>query len=88
MDHVGTFTLGVGLQYGFVQFTKDGEPPYFVAVADKEEFTQIDEIEFDFGGTPTPIPINLYIPYEKVIEIMVYFFNNGEMPSFIKWVKI
>ena len=88
LPHEGTFTLGIGSPYGFVQFSKDGEPPYLVASANNSETTQSDEIEYDSGGTPTPIPKNLCIPYEKVVDIMVYFFNNKEIPGFIQWVKI
>ncbi len=88
MHQAGIFTLGIGSPYGFVQFTQNGEPPYLIASTDNDKPTQMDEIEFDSGGTPTPIPINLCIPYEKVVDIMVYFFNNKNKPSFIKWVKI
>ena len=88
LPQMGSFTVGIGSPYGFVQFSKNGEPPYLVASDNYDETKETDDIEFDSGGTPTPISKNLCIPYKKVVDILVYFFDNKEMPGFIKWVKI
>jgi hypothetical protein len=87
---VGIFTLGVGLPYGFVQFSKTGEPPYLVASANgSTEGTDLDdEIEFDANGTPTPIPKRFCLPYDRVVDIITHFFISREIPQFIKWEEI
>jgi hypothetical protein len=73
---VGIFTLGVGLSYGFVQFSKSGEPPYLVASDDEnaELIESDDEVEFDANGTPTPIPKRLCLPYDRIVDIIVHFY--------------
>jgi hypothetical protein len=90
IPNVGIFTLGIGLPYGFVQFSKTGEPPYLVASVDgSTEGTDLDnEIEFDANGTPTPIPKRLCMPYDRVVDIIIHFFINRETPQFIKWEEI
>ncbi len=84
---VGIFTLGVGLPYGFVQFSKTGDPPYLVASANGETNLD-DEMEFDSNGTPTPIPRRFCMPYDRVVDIIISFFINHEMPHFSKWEEI
>jgi hypothetical protein len=84
------FTLGVGQEDAFLQYSKDGEPPYLIAVAD--EYTEVsdldNEIVFDANGTPTPILKRLCLPYDRVVDTIIYFFKNNEMPRFINWVQI
>ena len=52
MPNIGIFTIGVGLLFGFVQFSKDGNPPYLVALADGNPLRtdSKEDIEFDAGG--------------------------------------
>lgn len=90
LPDIGIFTLGIGLPYGFVQYSKDGEPPYLVALADEKTVrtNPSDEVEFDSGGTPTPIPKGLCLPYEQVVEILTHCFKNRELPLFITWEEI
>ena len=87
---IGVFTLGIGLPYGFAQFSKSGEPPYLIARSDiiNSGRSSSDEIEFDSGGTSTPIPKDYCLPYRQVIDIVLYFFRNYELPSFIEWAEI
>jgi hypothetical protein len=43
------FTIGVGLPYGFVQFSKNNEPPYLIATVE-ESLGGIDwDEEVDYG---------------------------------------
>jgi hypothetical protein len=79
-----SLTIGVGPSLGCVMFTSaSGDPPYLCAVADSNG--QAGEIEFDAGGTPTPVPLYRCLPFETVIEIVVYYFLNGKLPMNIKW---
>lgn len=84
------FTLGVGLPYGFVQYSKSGRPPYLVA-SDKgisEVIDSDDEIEFDANGTPTPIPKRLCLPYERIVAIITHFFKSHELPRYVEWEEM
>jgi hypothetical protein len=90
MPSVGIFTLGVGQPYGFVQYSVTGVSPYLVALANggAEGKGLDDEIEFDANGTPTPIPKRLCLPFDRVIDIIIHFFINREIPQFVKWEEI
>ena len=90
IPNVGIFTLGVGLPYGFVQYSKSGDPPYLVASdnGNAEVIDLDDEIEFDANGTPTPIPKRLCLPYDRIVDIIIHFFISHDLPRFVKWEEI
>ena len=90
ISNIGIFTLGVGLPYGCVQYSKDWEPPYLMALnsATSLETSSDDELEFDSGGTPTPIPLRQCLPFDQVVGIVIYCFKNKELPQYIKWEEI
>jgi len=81
-------TIAIGTDFGFVQF-EDATPnsPYLIAV-DKNKLSQKDYRNVDAGGTPTPIPEFACLPTEKVIEIVLYYFNNMKIPKHIEWKEI
>jgi hypothetical protein len=77
-------TIGVGAPLGCVMFTKaSGDPPYLWAVGDSSD--QETYIGFDAGGTLTPVPLYRCLPFERVVEIAVYYFLNGVLPENVKW---
>ena len=84
------FTLGVGLPHGFIQFSKTGEPPYLVASTNRiaEGTDTDDEVEFDAGGTPTSIPKRLCLPYDQIVDVIIYLFKSHELPRFVKWEEV
>ena len=86
----GNFTLGIGLPYGYIEFSKDGQPPYLAAVNETHLYSpdSYKEIEFDANGTPTPLLFKNCFLYEQIIEIIIYFFNNNTLPQFVKWENI
>jgi hypothetical protein len=88
--NIGIFTLGVGLPYGFIQYSKSGEPPYLVASDDgnAELIDSDDEVEFDANGTPTPIPKRLCLPYDRIIDIIIHFYISHDLPRSLKWEEI
>ena len=84
----GLLTIGIGMPYGFVQYTQqDHNPPYLVAVEKSGKKSDV-YIEFDSGGTPTPIPMDKCIPSSLVIEIVLYFYRNGKIPIYVEWEEI
>lgn len=90
IPNIGIFTLGVGLPYGFVQYSKSAEPPYLVASDDgnAELIDSDDEVEFDANGTPTPIPKHLCLPYDRIVDIIVHVYISHDLPRSVKWKEI
>ena len=84
----GILTIGIGPYYGFVEVMKiSGEPPYLLAMESEPEPKQIEAefLEFDSGGTLTPIPTNRCVPTELVIRIASDILENKELPEYAKW---
>lgn len=90
LPDMGFFTLGIGMPYGFIQFSKDNEPPYLVALDDEStlDINPNDEVEFDSGGTITPIPKGLCLRFERVVEIIAYCFSYRKLPRWVTWKEI
>lgn len=79
-----SLTIGVGASLGCVMFIKaSGDPPYLWAIGNRGEAE--DYIEFDAGGTPTPIPLYRCLPFEDVIEIVVHYFLTGNLTENVEW---
>jgi hypothetical protein len=83
----GELTIGIGHPYGFVEFISETlEPPYMIAIDQDSEKSE-KFYEFDAGGTPTPIPAAKCLPVDVVIDIVIYFYKNKELPTDIQWEK-
>jgi len=80
-------TIGIGGSLACVMHTQaSGRPPYLIAIRDMED--QEDFVEFDAGGTPTPIPAYQCLPYDEMVNIAIYFFNNGNIPQNVEWEEV
>lgn len=90
LPNIGILTLGVGLPYGFIQYSKFGEPPYIVASDDgnAELIDSDNEVVFDANGTPTPIPKRLCLPYDRIVDIIVHFYISHDLPRSYRWEEI
>ncbi len=83
-------TVGIGATRSCVQYAgKDQQPPYLMAqetlpLAEDEDV----EIEFDAGGTLTPILISQTIPSDKTIALVLEIVNTETLPSYIEWVEV
>jgi hypothetical protein len=85
----GTLTIGIGTPYGFVEYMDDdGSPPYFVATTDIENQGEDAFIEFDSGGTPTPILLRNCLPFERVVDIAEHFIRNKKLPENANWMEV
>jgi len=83
----GTLTVGLGKNVGFVQFVNAAqEPPYMLAREDQSD--NPDFVEFNAGGTPTPIPARYCMDVGKVVDIVIFFFENKKLPEHIRWESI
>ncbi len=83
----GILTFGVSKEIGFVEYMpKNLEPPYLYANRELLGFTG-NFIEFDSGGTITPVPENQCIPINLVIKIIVDAFEKRKLPDFIDWYE-
>jgi hypothetical protein len=82
----GSLTLGVGKPYGFIEFIKEnGETPYLITCNKNLNAEDGSYIEFDSGGTPTPIPLRNCLPISTIIEIVIFFFVNKTLPKNVIW---
>lgn len=79
-------SIGIGGPTATVLFIKASKSPPYLSVKGTSN-TWNESIEFDMGGTPTPIRLPFCIPVEKAIEISVYFFNHGRIPETEEWVS-
>ncbi len=90
ITNIGIFTLGIGLPLGFIQYSKSGDSPYLIAsgTGNDELIGMDDEEGFDANGTPTQIPKRFCIPYARIVNIIIHFYKNHELPQFERWVEI
>ena len=87
--HLAVLTIGVGTPYGFVECMNENGSPPFLAATDASNFEVVDSfVEFDSGGTLTPIPIQNCLPFDRVMEIVVYFLRNKNLPDYITWKEV
>lgn len=81
-------TVGIGETRSCVQYSsKEHQPPYLVA----QETTVPDEdseIEFDAGGTLTPILISQTIPSDVAVGLILEIVSTETLPSYVEWVEI
>ncbi|SRR5258705_9598138 len=80
--------IGLGGPVSFVQFTQASRMPPYLCVFNPTAPVGGDPVEFVCGGTPTPIPSYLMIPFEQALEVAVHFFRHGEIPKHVKWKSV
>jgi hypothetical protein len=63
IQNFGILTLGISLEWRFVEFMDTTGNPLYLLANEKEpkEFSE-EYLKYDSGGTPTPIQLNNYIP--------------------------
>ncbi len=77
-------SIGVGGPLGCVMFARaSGDPPYLWALGTSKD--QEKDLEFDAGGTPTPVPIRRCLPFASVLEIVIHYFLSSELPQNVEW---
>jgi Immunity protein Imm1 len=85
-DH-GTLTLGVGNPCGFVEYMKpNAAPPYLIAVNNSTKNGGF--IEFDSGGTLTPVSTRHCINFDQVVDIAAFFLKNGKLSAAVYWENV
>lgn len=81
----GVFTIGIGQDLGFVEYmAPNHEPPYLLASRERDNFAE-GFVEFDSGGTKTPVPKNKCLPIHLVIKIVIDSFRGKKLPEYIDW---
>jgi hypothetical protein len=79
--------LGIGGQWACAQLLRgDGAPPYLCAKA--RTLRAPCDIEFELGGTPTPVAPAQCISFEDAMNIAEYFFKTGAKYPNIEWAEI
>jgi hypothetical protein len=80
--------LGVGGQFGCAQYSsRDGSPPYFMAVAEQPAATD-EYIEFLAGDTPTPIARHYCLTFGSIQSIATHFVITGQRHPGFFWEQI
>src|SRR5262245_61939807 len=80
-------TIGIGGPVSFVQHTGvSGLPPYLCATMGGA--SDRAEEEFMISGTPTPIPERFCIPFEKMVDIVLYFVREGKLLNAVEWAQV
>ncbi len=88
-SHLGVLTIGVGTPYGFVEYmNENGSPPYLSATTTPNFEAEDSFVEFNSGGTLTPIPIQNCLPFDRIEEIVLYFLRNKKLPDYITWKEV
>jgi len=83
----GTLTIGVGNPVGFVEYMNaSATPPYLIATNNSTNNGGF--IEFDSGGTLTPVSTRHCINFEQVIDIATFFLKNGKLSATVYWENI
>jgi hypothetical protein len=87
-DNGITLTIGYSDQCGTTQFgSSNGLPPYLMAVAD-DAVDNSGFVEFQAGGTPTPISRRFCLPIERVEKVVTDFFAQGSKSEAVTWEEI
>ena len=81
-------TVGIGPTRSCVQHSaKEHEPPYLIA-QEPNAPVEDSELEFDAGGTPTPIMISQTLPSDKAIALILEIVSTEKRPSYVEWVEV
>lgn len=82
-------TVGLGPTRSCVQFSgKEHEPPYLIAQEPTADFISDEEVEFDAGGTPTPIHISDTLSTSKAIMLIMDIVRSGQLPEYVAWKEV
>jgi len=80
--------IGIGGNFGWVQFSRmDDNPPYLMAVSHCPPMKR-GYIEFQCGGTPTPVAARYIISFDELKEVVLYFLRTGERSESVSWQKL
>jgi hypothetical protein len=83
--HDFELTIGLGGDYGCAQCNQvDGSPPYFMALSHQPPMKR-GCIEFQCGGTPTPIAARYIVRFDELKQIVLDFVNAGIKSDAVFW---
>jgi hypothetical protein len=89
MPSFGIFTVGIGPQYGFLEYMDNSrKPPYLLAKSNKMSPINSDFLVFDAGGTQTQIPSIKCIPTNLVIQILIDIIKHNGLPDYVLWEEV
>jgi len=83
----GTLTIGAGTPFGFIEYmNSSATPPYLIAT---ENSTNNDSfIEFDSGGTSTPVSARHCINFDRIVEVATFFLKSGKLSAKVYWENV
>jgi hypothetical protein len=82
-------SIGVSKDYGFFQYSSKSSNDLSIIATKKPEIpSKIEYLEFDCGGTPTPIHFSRCLDINLVIQIVCDYIKNGSLPNYVQWEKV
>ena len=82
----GILTMGISRECGFVEYMDSTyDPPYLLAIDNEPKEFSEEYLEFDSGGTATPVRFNNCFSVEMVIRIAVDVSKNRKLPEYVSW---
>jgi hypothetical protein len=80
--------IGIGGDLGCVEYSRvDGTPPYLAAVSHRPSMKR-GYIEFQRGGTPTPIGARNILRFDELKEVVLHFMRTGERSNTVSWREV
>jgi len=77
--------IGIGGELGCIQCSRmDGNPPYLMAVSHNPPMKR-GYIEFQCGGTPTPVRSTNILTFDEMKSVVLHFFDTGERSDRVNW---
>ncbi len=79
-------TMGISTDYGFFQYSSEITNNICkIAISKLQQDHSNSYLEFDCGGTPTPIPMSKCLPIDIVIKIACDFIEKGILSDQYNW---
>lgn len=87
IQNFGILTFGISRFHSFIEYmTENREPPYLYANSKNQGASEIF-VEFDSGGTITPVSITQCLPTDIVFQILFDSFTHKKLPEYINWYE-
>ncbi|MHC4661307.1 MAG: Imm1 family immunity protein [Planctomycetota bacterium] len=74
--------------YALVQYMKASCEPPFLVGTDQSKKDSTETFEFVYDVQTAQVPARFCLSLDKMKEISLHFYNNGELPDSVVWEEI